>query len=160
MLKKLFLIIHHINYKLLNIKSIYYSIILKECGNDLKLWGSCNIKNPHNISIGDNVSINDGAYLNGMGGINIGSDVSISALSIIVSTGLDSTKFKKEKVHLNKHIFIGNNVQIGVGAIILSGVNIGNNVIVGAGSVVTKDIESDCIVVGNPAKILKRLQIK
>lgn len=50
---------------------------------------------------------------------------------------------------------IGKNCLIGIGAIILPGVNIGDEVIVGAGSVVTKDVPSNCIVAGNPARIIK-----
>ena len=49
---------------------------------------------------------------------------------------------------------IGNKCFIGVGAIILCGNHIGNNVIVGAGSVVTHDIPDNCVVAGNPAKII------
>jgi len=50
---------------------------------------------------------------------------------------------------------IGDNVFIGVNAIILPGIKINNNVIIGAGAVVTKDIPSNCIVGGNPARILR-----
>lgn len=50
---------------------------------------------------------------------------------------------------------IGKDVFIGVNSIILPGVTIHNNVIIGAGSVVTKDVPSNCIVGGNPAKILR-----
>jgi len=52
---------------------------------------------------------------------------------------------------------IGNNVYIGAGAVIMNPVNIGDNVIIGAGSVVTKDVPSNCIVAGNPAKIIRTL---
>lgn len=44
---------------------------------------------------------------------------------------------------------------MGVNVVIIGPVSIGNNVIVGAGSVVVKDIPSDVIVAGNPAKIVK-----
>ncbi len=54
---------------------------------------------------------------------------------------------------------IGNNVYIGAGAVIMNPVNIGDNVIIGAGSVVTKDVPSNCIVAGNPAKIIRNLTI-
>lgn len=49
---------------------------------------------------------------------------------------------------------IGNNVFIGMNAIILKGVNIGDNVIIGAGAVVGKDVPSDVVVAGNPAKVI------
>lgn len=51
--------------------------------------------------------------------------------------------------------YIGKNCFIGVGATILPGVNIGNEVIIGASSVVTKDIPSNSVAVGNPAKVIK-----
>jgi acetyltransferase-like isoleucine patch superfamily enzyme len=51
--------------------------------------------------------------------------------------------------------YIGKQCFIGANAIIMCGVNIGNNVIVGSGAIVTKDIPSNCIVAGNPAKIIK-----
>ena len=56
---------------------------------------------------------------------------------------------------LRANTFIGKRCFIGANAIILPGVNVGDSVIVGAGSVVTKDVPSGCIVVGNPAKILR-----
>lgn len=49
---------------------------------------------------------------------------------------------------------IGNNVFIGASSTILPGVSIGNNVIIGACSVVSKDIPSNSVAVGNPAKVI------
>ena len=51
---------------------------------------------------------------------------------------------------------IGNNVSIGANSVVIGGVKIGNNSIIGAGSVVVKDVPSNVIVVGNPAKIIKK----
>jgi len=51
--------------------------------------------------------------------------------------------------------FIGKKCFIAVGAMILPGVKIGDEVIVGAGAVVTKDVPSNCVVAGNPAKIVR-----
>jgi acetyltransferase-like isoleucine patch superfamily enzyme len=51
--------------------------------------------------------------------------------------------------------YIGKNCFIAVKSIILPGIKIGDGVIVGAGSVVTKDVPSNCIVAGNPAKIIR-----
>lgn len=51
---------------------------------------------------------------------------------------------------------IGNNVSIYTGAIIIGDITIGDNCVIGAGSVVVKDIPDNCVVVGNPGKIIKR----
>ena len=51
--------------------------------------------------------------------------------------------------------YIGNQCIIGYASIILPGVRLGDNVIVGAGSVVSREVPSNCIVAGNPAKIIK-----
>jgi acetyltransferase-like isoleucine patch superfamily enzyme len=50
---------------------------------------------------------------------------------------------------------IGNDVYIGVGAIVLSGVSIGDGAVVGAGAVVTKSVPSYAIVAGNPAQLVR-----
>lgn len=52
-------------------------------------------------------------------------------------------------------VYIGNDVNIGAGVIVLNGVKIGDGVIIGAGSVVTKNIPDYAVVVGVPAEILK-----
>ncbi|NJN34554.1 MAG: acyltransferase [Saprospiraceae bacterium] len=55
-----------------------------------------------------------------------------------------------------KEIIVEDGVWIGGGAIITAGVTIGKNAVVGAGSVVTKDVAPFTVVVGNPAKVVKR----
>jgi len=52
-------------------------------------------------------------------------------------------------------IIVGNNVHIGVNAIIMPGVTIGNNVVIGCGAVVTRDIPDNSIAVGVPAKVIE-----
>ncbi|KAJ2499423.1 hypothetical protein GGI11_007964 [Coemansia sp. RSA 2049] len=56
-----------------------------------------------------------------------------------------------------RSVRIGNNVWVGGNAVILPGVTIGDNVTVGAGAVVTKDVPSNVVVVGNPARIVKHV---
>jgi UDP-2-acetamido-3-amino-2,3-dideoxy-glucuronate N-acetyltransferase len=50
--------------------------------------------------------------------------------------------------------------SIGSGAVILGGVTIGEGALVGAGSVVTKDVEPYTVVAGNPAKLLRKLEVR
>lgn len=53
------------------------------------------------------------------------------------------------------NVIIGNDVWIGMNAVILSGVTIGNGAVIGVGSIVTKDVYPYEIVAGNPAKFIK-----
>lgn len=54
-------------------------------------------------------------------------------------------------------VSIGNNCWIGGGVTILPGVTIGDNVTIGAGSVVVKDIPSNVIAAGNPARVIRQI---
>jgi len=95
-----------------------------------------------------------GIYINGMNGIVFGDNVYIAAGVKIISANhdlKDYTQYEKAKP-----IVIGNNVWIGANAVILPEVNIADNCVIGAGSVVTKSFhERDCVIVGNPAKIIR-----
>ena len=53
------------------------------------------------------------------------------------------------------NVVIGSNVFIGAHSIVLPGVTIGDNVVIGAGSIVSKDIPSNSVAVGSPAKVIK-----
>ena len=54
-------------------------------------------------------------------------------------------------------VVIGDNVYVGMFAMIMPGVKIGNNVIIGAGAIVTHDAPDNCVLAGVPAKIIKSL---
>ncbi len=66
-------------------------------------------------------------------------------------------KLREKGYQYNASVRIGKNCWIGAGAIILPGITIGDNVVVGAGSVVTKDLPSNVVAVGNPCKILRKV---
>lgn len=80
-------------------------------------------------------------------GIHIGEESFIASGSVILAH--DFCKPTKADTYIGKCCFIG------VNAIIMCGVKIGDHVIVGSGAVVTKDVPSNCIVAGNPARIIK-----
>lgn len=58
-----------------------------------------------------------------------------------------------------KPVTIGNNVWIGGRAVINPGVTIGDNVVIASGSVVTKDVPDHMIVGGNPARIIREIEL-
>ena len=61
-----------------------------------------------------------------------------------------------EKSESKGDVVIGNDVWIGYGANILSGVKIGDGSIIGANAMVTRNVEPYSIVVGNPGKVIKK----
>lgn len=56
---------------------------------------------------------------------------------------------------IHKDTYVGHRCFIGANAIIMCGIYIGDSAIVGSGAVVTRDVPSNCIVAGNPARIIK-----
>lgn len=56
----------------------------------------------------------------------------------------------------SRPVRIGNNVWIGMNAIVLKGVTIGDDCVIAAGAVVTKDVPAGCVVAGNPGRIVRR----
>ncbi|MCQ2256417.1 MAG: CatB-related O-acetyltransferase [Bacteroidaceae bacterium] len=64
--------------------------------------------------------------------------------------------FTTNEIGEKQGIIIGNDVWIGLNAIIMNGINIGNGVTVAAGAIVTHDVPDYCVVAGVPAKIIKR----
>jgi len=72
--------------------------------------------------------------------------------------GRNFTESKDWSVVKSKPIIIEDNVWIGFGSLVLSGVTIGEGAIVGAKSVVREDVEPWTVVAGNPAVVIKRLK--
>ncbi|OAS85145.1 acyltransferase [Metabacillus litoralis] len=83
--------------------------------------------------------------------IEIGNDVTITNSTILAH---DASIKKDLGYSIVGNVKIGNRVFIGWGSIVLCGVTIGDDVVIGAGSVVTKDIPSNSIAVGNPARVV------
>lgn len=113
-----------------------------------------------NIKIGENCGIS-GSTIYAYENIQIGDNTLIGANCKIVDNDFHPVR-SEERVLKDSHkyvktnpIMIGRNCFIGMNSIILKGSVIGDNVVVGAGSVVHGSIPDNCIVAGNPAKIIK-----
>lgn len=66
-------------------------------------------------------------------------------------------ELRVQQYQYNAPVHIGKNCWIGAGAIILPGVKIGDNSVIGAGSVVTKDVPGGVVAVGNPCRVLRKI---
>ena len=111
--------------------------------------------------VADTVSMKQGIAV--CAGAVVNPEVSIGNLCIINTLSIiEHEAHIGNGVHIAPHTTIlggacvGDNSFIGAGSIILQGVHVGRNCIIGAGSVVLKDIEDDCVVVGNPGRIIRR----
>lgn len=108
------------------------------------------LKKVFGMDIGNDVRINRTAHLDkniNPKGIHIG-DGSVVLLDSIILAHDHSRGLKVDTV-------IGKNCIIGTRAIVMPGVKIGDSAIVAAGSIVVKDVPANCMVAGNPAKLIK-----
>ena len=111
-----------------------------------------------NIKIGKNVFINACCRFQDQGGIEIGDGSLIGHNTTIATLNHDFNPSKRQNLTPNP-VKIGKNVWIGSDCTILPGVTIGDGAIVGAGSVVTKSIPANTIAVGNPARVIKEIEV-
>lgn len=104
-----------------------------------------------NIHIGEHVFINACCHFQDHGGITIGDGCQIGH-NVVFATLNHGLKPELRPHTYPAPISVGKNVWIGSNATILPGVKIGDNAVVAAGAVVTKDVASNMIVGGVPAK--------
>lgn len=119
---------------------------------------------PLYIDYGKPVTIGRGCFIQqcctffGRGGIAVGNDVFIGPKVNLITINHDPNPDNRAAT-CGRPIVIEDKVWIGIGATILPGVRLGYGCIVGAGSVVTKDVPAMTVVAGNPARIIKRIEL-
>lgn len=141
-------------------------------GNNLRMFGKMYSQKNAKIECGNNVTIGLNTIIYAVNSIKIADGATISYNVTIMDnnnhpinpedrmfiySNPDFNFRYRSQWHISESspVLIQKNVWIGANATILKGVTIGENSIVGIGSVVTKDVPPNCIVAGNPAKIVK-----
>ena len=109
------------------------------------------------IEIGKYCLITPGVRIMAAEKILIGDSCMIAHGAYISDADWHGIYDRAEPVGKTKPVILEDNVWIGDSAIICKGVRIGKNSIIGAGSVVTKDVPSNTIFAGNPAKFVKAI---
>lgn len=130
-------------------------LILNHCGKNVNIEKGAEFSS--DISLGDNSGIGVNALISS--GVTIGNDVMMGRECMIYTAnhGMLDNGVPMWRQHSDslQPVVIGDNCWIGGRVIILPGVHLGQGCVVGAGSVVTKSFGDNCIIAGNPAKLIR-----
>lgn len=112
----------------------------------------------YNISVGKNFYSNHNLVILDGAKVEFGDNVFIAPNCGFYTAGhpIDASERNKGLEYAHP-IKIGNNVWIGGNVCVLPGVTIGDNCVIGAGSVVVRDIPSNSVAVGNPCKVIRKI---
>ena len=124
----------------------------------IKSYGAQNFENPQ-IIIEDGTTIEQNCHITCANKVHIGKNVTIAGYSMITDIDHEYRNINMgilEQELIVKETYIDEECFIGMGARIMPGVHIGKHCIVGTNSIVTKDVPDYSVIVGAPAKIVKR----
>jgi acetyltransferase-like isoleucine patch superfamily enzyme len=143
------------------IRNIIFQKVLRINGEaNWPVHFSSMITHAENIELGVDTApgIMPGCYIQGGGGISVGSYTQIAANVGIISRNHEITDLRVHVKMEKPSVSIGDYCWIGMNSVILPGVKLGDFTIVGAGSVVTKSyLDGYCVLAGNPARVIKKI---
>jgi len=132
--------------------------VIASCGPNLDIRPPIMIEYGERVSIGENVFINTDFMVIGSGRITIGDRVLIGpGARLYTPNHAMDVELRREGWEIGLPVTIEDDVWLGGSVVICPGVTIGARSVVGAGSVVTKDVPTDVVVGGNPARVIRAL---
>lgn len=143
----------------LAVRYILVRSLAASCGDNVSVHPGVYMYGLENLTLGSNVSVHPMCYIDATGGISIGDDVSIAHGASVLSTThvYDSLGLPiKDQGTVCLPTAIDRDVWIGAKATLLAGCHVRSGAVVGAGAVVTHDVDERTVVVGIPARVLKK----
>ncbi len=135
--------------------------LLGDTGEKVHIESSFRCDYGYNIFVGENFYANFDCIILDAAPVKIGTNCMLApGVHIYTACHPLNSKERITEIEFAKPVTIGDDVWVGGRAVINPGVTIGDRVVVGSGSVVTKDVPSDVVVAGNPARIIKKLTNK
>ncbi|KEO84556.1 maltose acetyltransferase domain-containing protein [Tumebacillus flagellatus] len=114
----------------------------------------------YNLHVGDNFYANFDCVFLDVCEIRFGKNCFLApGVHIYTATHPLHPVERNSGLEFGKPVTIGDNVWIGGRSVINPGVTIGNNVVVASGSVVIKDVPDNVVVGGNPARVIKNIEL-
>ena len=138
------------------IRRLFSKLIGKQADHTFAMFPPFYTDCGKNINVGKNVFINSGCRFQDQGGIRIG-DGTLIGHNVVITTLNHNFEPELRSGMKPAPVIIGKNVWIGASVTVVPGVTIGENAIIAAGSVVTKDVDSNTVVGGVPAKLIKTI---
>ncbi len=141
------------------IRKCYYSCLFKAIDKGGRIDEGIIFYGASKIECGRNVFFGRNLVVQGSGGLKMGDDILIGPGCYIWTINHDYTvnNIVGTPKYIHKSVIIGNNVWIAANVKITPGVTIGSGSVIAMGSVVTEDVPPDCVVAGNPAKLVKKI---
>ena len=124
-----------------------------QIGENCSLGQNVNIGN--NVSVGNNVKIQNNVSV--YEGVELADYVFCGPSMVFTNIKLPRAEFPQRGSEFYLKTYIGKSVSIGANATIVCGITIGEYSLIGAGAVVTKDIPPYSLVVGNPGRIIGKV---
>ena len=141
---------------LMRLRGLLVCWCFAECGRNFQIASNAMIVYTSRVSIGDDVYVAYGCWIQGIGGVRLEDQVMLGPYTVLATANHSkvdgSYRFGEGQyapIHMGRGAWTGSHV------VVTAGIEIGAGAACAAGAVVTRDVEPDAVVGGVPAKVIR-----
>lgn len=138
----------------MGIKIVLLKMFGAKIGKGLVIKNNVCIKFPWKLTLGDNVWLGEGCWIDNLDKVTIGNNVCISQGALLLTGNHDYTS--KSFDYRNAPIIVEDGAWIGAKAVVCPGVTVRSHAVLTVASIVTKEMEAYGIYQGNPARLIRK----